>query len=394
MSEQLRDRACIVGIGESAYGKRGTLAGVGAQRLAVDAVRAACADAGIDVADLEGFTSFNDDANAPAFLGPALGINQWTYASMVWGGGGSGLPTATLNAVMAVVTGVCTYAVVLRSIVQGAFRMGGSFVDRSSTEGVGPPGSYSIPFGLVVPPAFYAMRARRHMAVYGTTEDHLAAVAVAQRRYAFCNPLAVYRDEITVEDHHRSRLVVDPLRLLDCCMESDGATALVITTAERGRDLRQPPVYVSAIGTRTAYRWGTPITYAETDDMLASAGHRAAAEELYASGGAGPGDVDVALLYDGASIGVIMGLEDWMFVERGDGGRFVADGNTTVEGELPVNTHGGNLSECYMQGASHLVEGVRQLRGTSCNQVRDAEVALYASGMGYAPMGGILLRRG
>lgn len=394
MSSALRDRACIVGIGESTYGKRGSLRDIGCQRLAVDAIRAACADAGLSPAELDGFSSFNDDENAPSMLAPALGIAQWTYGSIAWGGGGSGLPTAVTNAAMAVVSGVCTYAVVVRSIVQGQTRMGSSFVgDSAAVSARSPYGSYSVPFGLVVPPAFYAMRARRHMAIYGTTEDHLGQVAVTQRDYASRNPLAVYRDPITLQDHHRSRIIADPLRLLDCCMESDGAAAFIITTPERAASLRCTPVAISGVATRTNYRWGSPIWYTEPDEALASAGHSAAAEDLYAASGISPDEVDVALFYDGASIGVLLALEDWQFVKRGEAGPFVADGGTKLDGALPTNTHGGHLSECYLQGASHVVEAVRQLRGESRNQVAGAEVALYASGMGYAPMGGVLLRR-
>lgn len=387
--------AAVVGIGESPYGKRGTLSHLGSQSLAVTAVRNACADAGLSVTDLDGFCSWNDDQNAPSALAPALGIPQWTYGTMVWGGGGSGLPTAVLNAAMAIATGVCRHVVVIRSIVQGHIRMGGSFVQEGAAVSArSPHGSYSMPFGLVVPPAFYAMRARRHMAVYGTTTEDLAEVAIVQRDYARNNPRAVYRTPITVEDHQTSRVVVDPLRLLDCCMESDGATAIIVSSVERAQDLRQPLVKIAGVSTLTERRWGSPISYTESDEALASAGHRSAADDLYAKTGTTPDDIDVALFYDGATIGVLLGLEDWRFAERGEAAAMVRARETRVGGRIPLNTHGGNLSEAYMQGASHLVEAVRQLRGTASNQVPDAETALYASGMGYAPMGGVLLACG
>ena len=394
MTLRLIDRGCVVGIGESHYGKRGSLSDIGGLRLAVNSIRAACDDAGLPVTAIDGFSSWGDDQSFPSVLAPALGVTTWNYGSTVWGGGGSGLPTAVANAVMAVDNGMCSYVVVVRSIVQGRTRLGESLLATSAAISArAPHASYSAPFGMVIPMAFYAMRARRHMAVYGTTEDDLAEVAIVQRDYASRNPLAVYRSPITAEDRHVSRAIADPLRLLDCCMESDGATALIVTTPERAADLRNPPIYVGCMSTRTAYRWGSPIWYTEDDGALASSGNAAAAQDLYALFGIGPSDLDVALFYDGATIGVLLALEDWQIVERGAAAGFVRNGETRINGSLPVNTHGGHLSECYMQGASHLVEAVRQLRGTSFNQVPNADVALYAAGMGYAPQGGILLHR-
>jgi acetyl-CoA acetyltransferase len=188
-------------------------------------------------------------------------------------------------------------------------------------------------------------------------------------------------------------MVVDPLRLLDCCMESDGATALVVTGVDRAGDLRKAPVLIGGISTLTNYRWSSPIWYTEDGTALGSSGHRAAADELYSFCEIGPEDLDVALFYDGATIGVLMAMEDWRLAERGEAAKLVTTGETRLGGRIPVNTHGGNLSETYLQGASHVVEAVRQLRGESHNQVEGARRALYASGMGYAPMGGVLLTR-
>jgi acetyl-CoA acetyltransferase len=385
---------CIVGIGESEYAKRGTFEGIGEIALAARAIRAACADAGISVNEIEGFTSFCDDRSTPTSLAPELGIPSWKYAMTVWGGGGSGLPTAMTSAVMAVATGVANYVVVLRSILQGQTRMGRAMGSASLREdGIGPPASYSVPFGFLPPMALYAMRARRHMALYGTTVDHLATVVVTQRNYAVNNPLAVFRTPLTVDDHHNARMIVDPFRLFDCCMESDGASAVIVTTPERAKDLKQLPVYVRGVSATTAHRWNSPVTYTEPDELIASSGHDAAARDLWSSAGAGPDDVDVAGFYDGSSVSPILAVEDWGFCARGEGGPFIAEGNMLLTGELPMNTSGGNLSEAYQQGINHLIECVRQLRGTSHNQVPNAEVALYASGQGYAPMGGILIRR-
>jgi acetyl-CoA acetyltransferase len=387
-----RDAACIVGIGHSAYGSRGSLADLGLSRLALDAVHDACRDAGLDVKDIDGFSGYCDDPTWPAELAVSLGTTELRYSGLVWGGRGSGLPGAVTNAYMAVAAGLADYVVVVRSLIQQA-RLG-----QSVGAGVQPGDaiplsvSYTAPFGMALPAAIYALKARRHMALYGTTPDHLAEVTINARRNAANNPDARFRTEITVEDHHASRLVADPLRLLDCCMESDGAAALIVTTPERAADLRQPPVSISAVSMTGEYKWAT-ASFNTVDEDFVSTGHRRAARDLYERSGLGPVDVDVALFYDAFTPSVIMSLEDWGFCGIGEGGPFVAEGSIRREGSLPVNPHGGNLAEVYLQGITHLVEGVRQLRGTSCNQIDGAEVALYGSGVGASPGGGVLLRR-
>jgi acetyl-CoA acetyltransferase len=245
---------------------------------------------------------------------------------------------------------------------------------------------------MALPAAIYAIKARRHMALYGTTEDHFAEVAINARRNAVNNPDARFRQEINVEEHHASRIIADPLRLLDCCMESDGAAALIVTTPERARDLRQAAVTIRAVSMTGEYKWGV-ASFNTVDEDYVSTGHRRAARDLYNRAGLGPEDVDVALFYDGFTPSVIMSLEDWGFCKVGDGGPFAGDGHIRREGSIPVNTHGGNLAEVYLQGITHLLEGVRQLRGTSRNQITDAAVVLYGSGVGAAPGGGVLLTR-
>jgi acetyl-CoA acetyltransferase len=392
MAEFQRDAACIVGIGQSAYGSRGSLAEVGLSRLALDAIHDACGDAGLDVKDIDGFAGYCDDATWPAELAVSLGTSELRYSGLVWGGRGSGLPGAVANAYMAVASALASYVVIVRSLIQQA-RLG-----QSVGAGVQPGDaiplsiSYTAPFGMALPAAIYAMKARRHMALYGTTPDHLAEVTINARRNAVNNPDARFRKEITVEEHHASRLIADPLRLLDCCMESDGAAALIVTTPERARDLRQTPVYIRAVSMTGEYKWGT-ASFNTVDEDFVSTGHRRAARDLYQRAGLVPGDVDVALLYDAFTPSVIMSLEDWGFCGVGEGGPFVSGGRIRREGSLPVNPHGGNLAEVYLQGITHLVEGVRQLRGTSCNQIDGAEVALYASGVGASPGGGVLLRQ-
>jgi acetyl-CoA acetyltransferase len=392
MPEFPRDAACIVGIGHSDYGKRGEFADVGLPRLALDAINDACADAGLDARDIDGFTGYCDDANTPSDLAVSLGTTELRYTALVWGGRGSGLPGAVASAYAAVAAGLASYVVVVRSIVQ-ATRLG-----QSVAAGVGPgqaiplQASYTAPFGMALPAAIYAMKARRHMSLYGTTTEHLAEVAVNARRNGVNNPDARFRTEITVAEHHASRVIADPLRLYDCCMESDGAAAVIVTSPERARDLRQRPVSIRAVSMTGERKWAM-ASFNTDEEIYASTGHRRAARDLYARAGLGPDDVDVALFYDAFTPSVLMSLEDWGFCPVGESGPFVAAGSIRREGKLPVNPHGGNLAEVYLQGTTHLLEGVRQLRGTSCNQVEGAETALYGSGVGASPGGGILLRK-
>jgi acetyl-CoA acetyltransferase len=393
MPEFPRNAACIVGIGHSAYGTRGSLADPGTLRLALDAIHDAAQDAGIDVKDIDGFSGWCDDATTPDLMTLGLGTRNFRYSGLVWGGRGSGLPGAVTNAYMAIASGVADYVVVVRSLVQTR-RLGQSVaagVGRGDAIPVS--SSYTVPFGFALPAAIYAIRAQRHMALYGTTIDHLAEISINARRNAANNPDARFRTPITVEEHHNSRLICDPLRLLDCCMESDGAAAVILTSPERARDLRQPLVGVRAVSMHHEYKWSATGGFSQVGETFVSTGHRPAATELYERAGMGPDDVDVALFYDAFTPSVIMALEDFQLCPIGEGGPFVADGNIRREGKIPVNTHGGNLAEVYLQGITHLVEAVRQLRGTSWNQIPGAEVALYGSGVGAAPGGGVLLHR-
>jgi acetyl-CoA acetyltransferase len=390
----LRDKACIVGIGCSPYGKRGALASEGTLRLALQAIHDACQDAGVDPKQIDGFSSYSDDAAHPSMLQMALGSPRVRYAAMVWGGGGAGMGGAFVNAAMAVATGVAEYVVVVRSISQGEQQRFGRSL--AGLRGQLPASfGYALPFGLMSPAQMFALPTRRHMAVHGTTIDHFAEVSVNARRNAATNPDALFRTEITIEDHHNSRMIADPLRLLDICMESDGAGAMILTTPERAKDLRQTPVYVRAASMAGGYRWGEGMLSGHNmpEADYPTAGQRPTADEVYRLAGLGPDDVDVAMIYDHFTALVLMALEDFGFCKPGESGPFVAEGNIRREGSLPVNTHGGNLAEVYLHGVTHVLEAVRQLRGTSANQVAGVDIALVVAGAGPTPSGSMILRR-
>ena len=382
----LRDRAAIVGLGRTTYGKRGELAGRGTTALAAEAILDACADAGVSATDIDGFTSYANDSSDVAALSAAFNAERLRFTGMAWGVGGGSMLGAFLHAAMAVATGQAKLVAVVHAIVQPpSGRFGG-------TGASGTPRKYPA---VRTPAQTFAMQARRHMHLYGTTIDHFGAVAVSTRAYAVNNPDARFRDPITLEDHHASRLIADPLHLLDCCMESDGACCVLVAATTRAQDLRHSPVLVSAATMGAGRRWGHGQFggYNMPDADYASAGQRTVAEDLYRNAAIGPGEIDVAMIYDHFTPMVIMALEDFGFAPRGEGGPFVADGNLRPAGAIPTNTHGGNLSEVYLHGMTHVFEAVRQCRRTSANQIPGAETALVAGGASSAPSSAMLLRR-
>ena len=241
---------------------------------------------------------------------------------------------------------------------------------------------------------------RRHMHQYGTTRDAFAEIAISTRQNALSRPKARYREPLTREQYFGSRMIADPLCLYDFCMESEGAVAIVTTSLERARDLRQPPVPVVSAAHGGTREWGRGFSWfgMPDDETFASSGHKAVADRLYQRAGVTPQDIDVALIYDHFTPMVLMQLEEYGFCKKGEGGPFVLSGaiRYTAErepGTIPVNTHGGQLSEAYVIGATHIVEGVEQLRGTAVNQVAGAELALVTGGPAALPTSGLILGR-
>ncbi|MET0628640.1 MAG: lipid-transfer protein [Acidimicrobiia bacterium] len=384
----LRDKAAFVGFGHTRYGRRGELGDNGPVPLVIEAVEKAAEDAGISPADIDGYSSYSNDSVDAGTLASAFGSPDLRFTAMGWGGGGGAMGGAYMYAAMAVATGQANYVAITRGVVQG-----GQFGNRFG--GMGRTDAPRFP-GLQTPGQSFALAARRHMHVYGTTIDHFGEIAINARRNAANNPDARFREEITMEDHHESRMICDPLRLLDHCMESDSGSCVILTSAERAKDLKQPPVHLAGVAMGAPYRWGAGMfggnNMSEEDFM--SAGQRTIADDLYANAGMGPDDIDVALIYDHFTPMVLMGLEDFQLCPKGESGPFVADGNIRREGSIPVNTHGGNLAEVYNHGMSHVYEGMRQLRGTSTNQIDGAEVALVVAGSSPTPSSALLLRKG
>ena len=390
-------RAHIVGVGESKYTRWGKIGDVTEHALALQAITRAVADAGLEMDDVEGLASFAEDRNEAVFLAAELGLPALKFGNMVWMPGGGGGCAAVANAAMAVETGQAEVVVVYRALCQGQFfRFGTGGIDASAAPADPPPPQlqqanslmlasmgFAMPYGLLMAAAAYALPTRRHMHLYGTTSEQLGMLAVTFREHASRNPRAVMGGRpMTLEDHQASPMIADPHRLFDCCLESDGACAVVVTTAERARDLPNRPVEVLASeqGAPKGYAFG-PFTNASiADEIYATAGNEEMANRLWAKAGLGPNDVDVAQLYDHFTGCVLMQLEDYGFCKRGEGGPFIETGALSWNGgRMPTNTHGGSLSEAYIHGLNHVVEGVRSLRGDSTSPVDGAEVCLVTS---------------
>ena len=374
----IKDKCAIVGIGETEYSRS---SGRSDLSLAVEASTKAIADAGLESQEIDGIVRFAIDPTSEEELMTCLGIPELTfYDELAYAGtAGAGL---VAHAAMAIACGMATNVLLYRAMNgRSGRRYGAGAVTGRRGQGQA---AFSESFGLLVPGQTLAMYTRRHMYEYGTTSQQLGAVAVACRKHANMNPRAVmYGKPMTIEDHQNSRMVHDPLRLYDCCLETDGGAAIVITSAERAKSLRHRPIYIMA----AAQSLMPPILERAslTQTMAARSGPR-----LFDMAGVCQNDIDVTQIYDHFSSMVIFALEDYGFCKKGEGGPFVEEGRIEIGGDLPVNTAGGHLSEAYVQAINHIVESVRQLRGASTAQVEGAELVLVDSGEG---VGALLLRR-
>lgn len=365
-------RFAIAGLGVTEQGLR---LGRPSRDLRREALELALADAGLSRRDVDGYIGTSSEAfDDLRHLGLAPGF-AYTLQS-----GGATATLSILNAIGAILTGqastvVCMYGV---AISGGTTRVDG-------TKGGYGTFAYGYPrlYGFIGAGMTHALHARRHMHRYGTTSQHLGAVAVAQRAHAAVRPGTVgYGKPITLEDHQSSRMVVDPFRLLDCCRDTDGGVCVIVTSTERARDLRATPAVVRGIGTGHNIRnWWTGDVYDLHDDI------EPAKQKAFGQAGITVDDIDVAALYDPFTISVIMQLEAYGFCAVGEGGPFVASGATSVGGAIPTNTGGGQLSGFYATGFTAIVEGLRQIRGESgATQVPNAQLALVS---GHGGNGGI-----
>jgi len=370
----------VVGIGATEFSKK---SGRSELSLAVEASLAALDDAGVAPEEVTGMATFTMETNPENMLARSLGIPELAFFSRVGFGGGGGCGSV-LHAAMAVATGVADVVLVYRA-----------FNERSGRRfGQGPPPdkvavtteneyrSWVNPHGLLTPAQQTAMVAQRYLHAYGATSADLGRVSVLSRKHAATNPRAWFHGRpITLEEHQASRWIAEPLRLLDCCQETDGGQALVLTTLERARHLRTTPVVVRAAAQGIGPDQHTMVSYYR-DDITHFPEVAGIARRLWAQSGLGPSDIDAAILYDHFTPYVLTQLEDLGFCGEGEARHFIADGHLELTGSLPTNTHGGQLGEGYLHGMNGIAEGVRLVRGESTNQPARSDHVLVTAGAG------------
>ncbi|GGK71404.1 lipid-transfer protein [Sphaerisporangium melleum] len=383
-------RTAIAGIGATEFSKE---SGRTELQLAAEAVLAALDDAGLTPSDVDGLVTFTQDANQEIAVARETGIGDLSFFSRVEYGGGAACGTI-LQAALAVATGIASTVVCYRAFNE---RSGRRFGQPNAGLGGEPSSlgvemSWHVPFGLLTPAAWVAMFARRYMHAYGATSEDYGRVAVAMRRHAATNPAAwFYQRPITLEEHQASRWIVEPLHLLDCCQESDGAVALVVTSTERARDLRRSPAVVTAAAQGSG-AGQMMMTSFYRDDMTGLPEMGVVARGLWEMSGMSPKDLQTAILYDHFTPFVLSQLEELGFCARGEAKDFIAGGGIEIDGHLPVNPHGGQLGEAYIHGMNGIAEAVRQVRGTSVNQVPAVRNVLVTAGTG-VPTSGLILSR-
>ncbi len=365
----MTDHACIVGIGETDYCRKpgSGMTQLGLQlRAAVDAIE----DAGLSPAQVDGIMPFPNLGRAEE-LAANLGCSNLRFAATIHMGGAA--PAASLGSAAAAVNeGLADYVLLPAGWngYSGARARQTIAEDVSSIPGGAIARDYYMPHGFTAPPQWYAVMARRHMHEYGTTAEQLGAIAVAMRRHAQLNPGAVMHGRpLSLDDYLASPMLADPYRVFDCCLETDGAAAVVVTSAERARDLPGRPVRILASACGQPY----PADEITNRKDIFQTGLTIAAPEAFGRAGVTPADADFAMIYDCFTFELLQQLEEVGFCKRGEGGAFVEGGRIELGGALPVNTHGGLLSEAHVLGMSHIVEAVKQLRDEAAErQVADA----------------------
>jgi acetyl-CoA acetyltransferase len=375
----IRGEVAIAGIGESDHSNA---SGRSSNEIAIQAIERALDDAGLRPDEIDGFMSSPGvgDQLDPAAYHAHFGTSQPMWVSpkggaMVWAA------TAPYPAATALRSGKARHILNVFSVAWATQRpqMDGGPGKFHAEERF--KANLELPFGWFPQPVYFATIARRHMIEFGTTAEQLGAIAVSARRHANRNPTAVMHDKpLSLSDYLERPLLADPLRVEDCCLISDGGAACIMTTPERARDLRKPPVVVEGVGmgmSDSGQYWSQQKAFTSTPQVFS-------APAAFAMADIAPADIDVLSLYDPFTIVTLMQIEDMGFCDKGEGGAFVADGGLDFDGGgLPTNPHGGMLSHAYVLGSAHVVESVRQLRGESVNQVSGAEVAVYGGYTGH-----------
>lgn len=375
LHDSLHDKAAIVGIGQTEFSKD---SGRSELQLAAEASLAAIKDAGLTPADIDGMATFTLDTSDELLLMRALGIpeiNFWSRGPH----GGAASNTTVMQAAAAVASGAAKYVLIWRAFNERSGRRFGQPQDPGTTFGW----NWYLPFGLDTPAKIYSLTFQRYMDAYGLTNEDFGHYPVVARKHAATNPKAwFYERPITIDDHQNSRWIVEPiLRLLDCCQESDGGVAMIVTSAERARDLPHTPATIRAITDSQLIHGHVMFNYYLDDHTRYDECYRAA-ERLWEISGLRPADMDVATIYENFSPIVFMQLEGYGFCGPGEARDFILDGQIEFGGQIPTNPHGGLLGEAYIHGVNNILEGVRQIRGDAANQVENAKHVLVAGGRG------------
>ena len=359
-------RIAIVGVAESDYGR---VPHMTEMQLHAQALQRVLVDSGLRKEDIDGVFCSSHTLGMPTVMLCEY-IQLLPHYSDSTSIGGSSFEAHLNHAVAAIRAGKCEVALISYASNQLSSR--GRMIGTGARPATIPEATYESPYGNTLVGA-YAMAARRHMHQYGTTSEQLAEIAVVTRSHASLNPLAMHRDVITVQDVLNSRMIADPLHLLDCCVVSDGGGAILVTTEERARDLKQPPIFV--LGSSESH---THAQISQMPDLTVTAA-AITAPRAFAEAGIIPGDIDMAMIYDSFTITVLLLLEDLGFCKKGDGGAFVQEGRIALGGPLPINTDGGGLSSNHpgMRGIFLIIEATRQLRD-QCGprQVTGAKLAV------------------
>ena len=373
--ERLRDQVAIVGVGATSQGK---IPDKNGNEIAGDAFKLALADAGLKKEEIDGFITCKSfgGLGVDTQIAPLLGLDLRYSASLDYGTASFSLHLAA----MVIAAGFADVVACLYGTNQRTSR------NRFAQAPEAPDYAAAHGFLNVAGPA--ALLLRRHMALYGTTEEQMAAIAVTFRQHARLNPLAVMQEPLTKEDYLASRYIVASLHLYDMCLITDGGACLIVTSAEHARDLRKPPVYLLGMAEHTAMG---NLTF---DDEVMRAEAQTVAQRVYRAAGVGPEEIDLLFIQDPTSVWVLLMLEWYGFCGLGEGGAFIQDGRIGLGGALPVNTNGGQLSESYLWGWLHVTEAVRQLRGEAGpRQVKDARIAQFCSTMAMQKAAATILRR-
>jgi acetyl-CoA acetyltransferase len=373
----LKGKAAITGVGDTRYSRQ---SGKSVTTLQMEASLAAIRDAGLDPKDIDGVVAYGSMAVVAEDFITNFGIPDLRFSAVTPLGGASAVASIQCAAA-AVAAGICNH-VLIPIGRNGSSGVGGRIGSRvREMPQFRLVGEFEMPLGAIAPAQLYAPMARRHMELYGTTSRQLAEIAVSTRHNAILNGNSMMTKPLTIEDHQNSRIISDPLRLFDCSLESDGACAFIVSSTERAKDCAKPVIQV--LGVAEGHP-DSPSAITQRPDMT-RLGLAKAAPKAFAMAGVTHDDIDVAEVYDCFTYIVLCQLEDLGFCKKGEGGPFVASGAIRLDGKLPINTHGGLLSQAHMAGFNHVVELARQLRGEAGQaQVKNAEVGLVT---GYGDMG-------